>query len=231
MWSACRKSARNGRRGCGEEFSQSGRTCWPNGPQFGCAPISPRPGARTASIGETTTSHAGTRPPKNGIRARLSVCGRPDVKTISAPAVSASRRAARADPQRAGQSRARDRSSPPAMARAPPGGPSAAGNGCRPAPRCRCAPGIVALPDKTWRELGRDIEVADLDAAQCRLRQRGEFARAHQRHLAALREIPDQRPGVFALHGALGAEHRDAFCPRLGAGRLDRRHRADERYL
>jgi hypothetical protein len=30
--------------------------------------------------------HAGTRPPKNGINARLSLCGRFEVKIISAPA-------------------------------------------------------------------------------------------------------------------------------------------------
>jgi len=31
---------------------------------------------------------AGTRPPKNGIKVRLSRCGRPEVKIISAPASS-----------------------------------------------------------------------------------------------------------------------------------------------
>ena len=35
--------------------------------------------------------YAGTRPPKNGISAWLSVCGRFEVKIISAPALSASR--------------------------------------------------------------------------------------------------------------------------------------------
>jgi hypothetical protein len=30
--------------------------------------------------------YAGTRPPKNGISAWLSACGRPEVKIISAPA-------------------------------------------------------------------------------------------------------------------------------------------------
>ena len=52
---------------------------------------------RTGGIGRLTSSpcrklvvrlYAGTRPPKNGISAWLSVCGRLDVKIISAPAVS-----------------------------------------------------------------------------------------------------------------------------------------------
>src|SRR5512138_1521914 len=34
------------------------------------------------------SNYAGTRPPKNGISAWLSVCGRPEVKIISAPAPS-----------------------------------------------------------------------------------------------------------------------------------------------
>jgi hypothetical protein len=35
---------------------------------------------------KTNMVHAGTRPPKKGISARLSVCGRLEVKIISAPA-------------------------------------------------------------------------------------------------------------------------------------------------
>src|SRR6478736_9717815 len=64
---------------------------------------------------------------------------------------------------------------------------------------------VLALPNKTWREFGRYPEVVDLDAAQCRLGQRSKLRRADQRHFAALREIADQRLGVFALDGTLGA--------------------------
>ena len=82
--------------------------------------------------------------------------------------------------------------------------------------------------DEAGREFGRYRAVADRFAAQRRLRQRGEIRRTHQRHVAALREVTDQRPGVFALDGASGAQHRHAFGLRTGAGRLDRGHRSDK---
>jgi hypothetical protein len=56
--------------------------------------------------------HAGTRPPKNGINARLSVCGRFEVKIISAPASSLSR--ARGPKQIGGAARDRRRGIDPA---------------------------------------------------------------------------------------------------------------------
>ncbi len=85
-----------------------------------------------------------------------------------------------------------------------------------------------AVADEAGRELGRDVLVAHALAAEGGFRQRGELAGADQRHLAALRKIRDQLAGVFPLHGAPGAEHRDAAGLRRGAGRLDRRHGADE---
>ena len=85
-----------------------------------------------------------------------------------------------------------------------------------------------AIADEAGRELGRDVLVAHGLPAEGRFRQRGEFAGADQGDLATLREIGNQLAGIFPLHGAPGAEHRDAPCLRRGAGRLDRRHRADE---
>ena len=65
--------------------------------------------------------------------------------------------------------------------------------------------------DKAGGKFGSDILVAHVAAAEGGFGERGEFGRSHQRHLAALREIVDQPLGVFALDGALGAEHRHAF--------------------
>ena len=91
----------------------------------------------------------------------------------------------------------------------------------------RCG-SLAPLPMKQGASLGRYRAVADRFTAQCRFRQRGEIRRTDQRHVAALREITDQRPGVFALDGALGAQHRHPLGLRTGAGRLDRGHRSDK---
>ena len=70
---------------------------------------------------------------------------------------------------------------------------------------------ILAVSDKAGGKLGYDILVAHVVATEGGFGERGEFRRSDQRHFAALREIIDQPPGVFALDGALGAEHRHAF--------------------
>ena len=82
--------------------------------------------------------YAGTRPPKNGINAWLSACARPEVKIISAPAVSLRGRGRRADRRRGARSQAPGRSSRPAMAPVLSGDPAAADNACRRARWCRC---------------------------------------------------------------------------------------------
>ena len=52
--------------------------------------------------------------------------------------------------------------------------------------------------------------------------------RADQRDIAAGGEFADQRAGIFARDGRLRTQHRNALGLRLRAGRLDRRHGADE---
>ena len=130
--------------------------------------------------------------------------------------------------RRGGRSRAPGRSSRPARARAARSCRAAAGSACRRARPCRCAARRRRRSRARARARCRRRRAASPCSA--RFRERGEMRRADQRDVAALAEIADQRAGVFALHRRLGAEHRDALRARRRAGRLDRRHRADERH-
>src|SRR6185437_3583758 len=85
---------------------------------------------------------------------------------------------------------------------------------------------VLAAADKTGRELGKNIVIADVVAAQSAFGERGQLRRTHQRHLATSCEIADQPPRIFALDRAPRAEHRNPARPRLRAGRLYRRNRA-----
>ncbi len=87
----------------------------------------------------------------------------------------------------------------------------------------------IAFPE-AGHDLVGDIGFVDRLAAQEFLRQHRQPPRTDQRHVAALAEIANKRPGIFARHGGLGAEHRDQLRLRRRAGRLDRGHRADERH-
>ena len=172
--------------------------------------------------------YAGTRPPKNGISAWLSVCGRLEVKNISAPAVSLSRRGdpSRSDTRRAIAGAGSIQST--GHGASLPAGPATADSGCRRARRCRC-----------------DRVAVRQSRARARPRYRSSlYVVAAQRRFAPARRVPPSRPaslrsparnrrsapGVFALDGALGAQHRHALGLRTGAGRLDGRHGADERH-
>ena len=76
--------------------------------------------------------------------------------------------AGRADPKPAVRSPAPDRSSPPAMAPARRAGPAAADNACRPAPRCRCAPGRCRRRRQSRRDsadISRSLTSSPLKAA------------------------------------------------------------------
>ena len=66
-------------------------------------------------------------------------------------------------------------------------------------------------------------------ASELRLSESREVLRADQRDLTIAGIVADQRARIFTRDRCLRAEHRDAPGDRAGAGRLDRRHRADER--
>ncbi len=82
--------------------------------------------------------------------------------------------------------------------------------------------------DETWRDFLRDQRIRDRSALQLRLRERREPCRSHERDVGTIGEVADQRAGVFATDRRLGAEYRHPLGDGLRAGRLDRRHRADE---
>ena len=82
--------------------------------------------------------------------------------------------------------------------------------------------------DEAGGDLGLDGGIDDGRAGELGLGEGGEPRRADQHHIAAGGEFADQRAGIFAADGRLRAEHGDALALRLRAGRLDRRHGADE---
>ena len=94
--------------------------------------------------------------------------------------------------------------------------------------------GVGALPPSSTKQGAISARIAasstgsPASAASASVARR---RRPDQREVAALAEIADQRVGVFARDGRLGAEHGDELRLRGRAGRLDRRHGADEGHL
>ena len=88
----------------------------------------------------------------------------------------------------------------------------------------------ASLIDEAGRQLRGDIRVRERFAAQFGLGERGEARRADQRDVRAVGEVVDELAGVFPADRGLGPEHRHPPRDRRRAGRLDRRHRPDERH-
>jgi hypothetical protein len=84
--------------------------------------------------------------------------------------------------------------------------------------------------DEARRNLARDQIIRNRRPIELLLRETREPRRADQRDIAAVGEVADERTGIFAADGGLRAEHRHALGARDRAGRLDRRHGADERH-
>ena len=103
-----------------------------------------------------------------------------------------------------------------------------AGSGCRPARSCRCARLPARRSTARSRPRCRRRPPARRATPPRRVR-RAAASRPGDR--AAVGEVADQGAGVFALNRRFGAEHRHELGLRGCAGRLDRRHGADERHF
>ena len=67
--------------------------------------------------------------------------------------------------------------------------------------------GPVSIGYKAGRNLRGNGVISDTLAPECRFGERGEMFGADEGDFATLREIPDQRLGIFTLHGAFRAQH------------------------
>ena len=175
-------------------------------------------------------AYAGTRPPKNGVRAWLSLCGRFEVKIISAPASSDS---LPGDPSRSDNAPGdrRRRIDPVDRPWREPDQPIQQQRVMRAGQHDGVgAGGVLAVADEAGREFGGISRVADR-------RCRSERASASEARSAEPTSVTSQPWARSRISAWVYSRFTVPWCraPRRawsssGAGRLDRRHRADKRH-